>query len=308
MQRPIRSAWRRAACGLLLLGGLAPLAAGAQRLALSFDDGFDPRAEARAPAWNAALLHALDAAQVRAILYPAGARVDSPAGLALVADWGRAGHAIGNHTYRHASLAAPATSLGGFIADVERNEALLRDLPGWTARLRFPYLKEGDTAAKRDGLRAWLAAHHYASGAVSIDASDWYYDQRYDRWRAAHPGADPAPFRRAYLEHLWSRAQYYDGLSRRLLHRSASHVLLLHTNRINAEFLPAVIAWFRARGWTFVSPAEAYADPLYAQAPAQLPAGESLLWALARQAGLPGLRYPAEDDTYERPRLDRQGL
>ena len=30
--------------------------------------------------------------------------------------------------------------------------------------------------------------------------------------------------------------------------------------------------------------------------------------ALARQHGMPGLRYPAEDDVYEKPILDRLGL
>jgi hypothetical protein len=37
-------------------------------------------------------------------------------------------------------------------------------------------LKEGDTQPKRDGARQWLREHGYASGAVSIDTSDWYYD------------------------------------------------------------------------------------------------------------------------------------
>jgi hypothetical protein len=35
-----------------------------------------------------------------------------------------------------------------------------------------------------------------------------------------------------------------------------------------------------------------------------LPAGESILWALAKQHGVPGLRWPGEDDIYEKPLLD----
>jgi hypothetical protein len=93
-----------------------------------------------------------------------------------------------------------------------------------------------------------------------------------------------------------------------LLGRSADHVLLLHTRRINADFLSDIIAMFRARGWTLISPQQAYQDPLYAMQPLNLPAGESILWALARQSHVPGLRYPAEDDVYEKPILDRLGL
>jgi hypothetical protein len=37
-----------------------------------------------------------------------------------------------------------------------------------------------------------------------------------------------------------------------------------------------------------------------------LPAGESLIWALAKQSGKfdSELRYPGEDDVYENPRMD----
>ncbi len=311
MQQPIvvnlRAALRRIAV-ILTAMCLWPALAAAQSVALSFDDGLDPRSEPQAAAWNQAILKALADAHVHSILFAAGRNVDSPQGLALVRDWGIAGHAVANHTYSHLSLNAPGTPLPRFVADVARDEALLGQEPGWVRRLRFPYLKEGDTAAKRDGMRRWLHEHSYGSGAVSIDASDWYYDQRYAQWRGTHPAADPQPFRQAYLEHLWSRASYYDGLSQQVLGRSVQHVLLLHTRRINAEFLPQIIAMFRSRGWTIVPPEQAYADAVYAMQPATLPAGESILWALAKQAAVSGLRYPAEDDIYEKPILDRLGL
>jgi peptidoglycan/xylan/chitin deacetylase (PgdA/CDA1 family) len=277
----------------------------AQSVALSFDDGFDPREQPQAAAWNQALLHGLAKAKIKSILYAAGARVDSPAGLRLVENWGLAGHAVANHTYGHLNLAAAATPLGSFIADIERDETLLKGTPGWTPRFRFPYLKEGDTTSKRDGVRAWLDAHDYESGAVSIDTSDWYYNERYEEWRKTHPQADPSALRDAYLAHLWDRAVYYDGLSRELLGRSAKHVILLHTKRLNAEFVTDIVGMFRAKGWTIISASEAYQDPLYAMRPKVLPAGESILWSLAKQAGVTNLRYPAEDDIYEKPKLDR---
>lgn len=46
------------------------------------------------------------------------------------------------------------------------------------------------------------------------------------------------------------------------------------------------------------------ADPLYSRQLTALPAGESLLWALAKQEKAPDLRYPAEDGTYEKAVLD----
>jgi peptidoglycan/xylan/chitin deacetylase (PgdA/CDA1 family) len=296
--------WAIAVMGLCTF----PALAFAQSVALSFDDGFDPQNQPQAALWNQAMLDSLAKAKVKSIVYVAGRRVDSPAGLQLVEAWGRAGHEVANHTYNHPNLNKESTTLEAFVADIEKNETLLSAMPGWTRRFRFPYLKEGDTAAKRDGIHAWLGVHNYKSGAVSIDASDWYFDQRYAAWRKTHPADDASALKNAYLEHLWGRAVYYDGLSQKVLNRSAKHVLLLHLNRINAEFLPDIVAMFRSKGWKVISSSVAYRDPLYAMKPDVLPAGESILWALAKQKSLPDLRYPAEDGVYEKETLDRLGF
>ncbi len=285
-----------------------PIASRAQRLALTFDDGLDPREQPESASWNEAILSVLAKEKIKSILFAAGKRVDSEEGLALVKDWGRSGHEVANHTYSHLDFNSTQTTLEAFVTDVEKDEALLKKVPGWTRRLRFPYLKEGDTALKRDAFRRWLANHKYTSGAVSIDTSDWYYNNRYLSWKAAHPNDDPSRFRSAYLAHLWGRAVYYDGLSQSLFHRSVKHILLLHTNAINAAFLPDVISLFRSKGWAFVSPDEAYRDPVYEKKPTVLPAGESILWSFAKQNDFRDLRYPAEDDVYEKPLLDALNL
>jgi len=280
----------------------------AKSIALSFDDGLDPRYQPMAFSWNSSILEALSKAQIKSIFFPAGKLIDSPDGLKLVRAWGKAGHSVANHTYSHLDFCSEQMSLEQFIDDTERNETLLKDMPGWTKRLRFPYLKEGDTVSKRDGFRSWLTNHGYKSGAVSIDASDWYYNKRYLLQRKSLPEEDLSAFRTAYLNHLWSRTIYYDSLSEQVLNRSVKHVILLHTNAINAEFLPDIIAMYRSKGWDIISPAEAYDDPIYAMIPTELPAGESILWALAKQNGVNNLRYPAESDEYEKPLLDKLGL
>lgn len=300
--------WDRFIIFLIALSLWLPSIVQAQSIAISFDDGLDPRDQPLAFSWNASILEALSNAQIRSILFAAGKRVDSPEGLSLVRDWGKAGHAVANHTYSHLNFCSEQTMLKQFIIDTQRNEMLLKDMPGWVKRLRFPYLKEGETALKRDGFRSWLMNHGYKSGAVSIDASDWYYNKRYLAWRSSHPEEDPSPFRIAYLNHLWNRAVYYDSLSEKIFNRSVKHVLLLHTKAINAEFLPDIIAMFRSKGWKFISPEEAFEDSVYAINPMGLPAGESILWALAKQNGVKALRYPAESDIYEKPLLDKLGL
>lgn len=289
---------------LLLRPSLAP----AQTISFTFDDGFDPRKEPAAASLNAELLAGLARHRVTAMLFPAGRNVDTEAGRNLVAEWSRAGHAIGNHTFSHQSLGAKTMALAEFTADVQEAERLFSGIPGWTPRLRFPYLKEGDTAEKRDGMRAWMREHGYKPAPVSIDTSDWYYNERYQQLLKAGRTEQVPKLRQAYLDHLKDRAMYYDGLAKTVLSRRPSHVILLHTNALNAAFIGDVIEMFRSLGWSVIRPSAAFADPLYSREPRTLPAGESILWALASDAGVKDLRYPAEDGQYEKPILDKLGL
>ena len=63
-----------------------------------------------------------------------------------------------------------------------------------------------------------------------------------------------------------------------------------------------------ARGWKLISADEAFADPVFRRQPRIVPAGESLIHALAQERGGFALRYPGEDDVYEKPILDGLGL
>jgi peptidoglycan/xylan/chitin deacetylase (PgdA/CDA1 family) len=293
---------------VLLLGWLVPLVSAAQIIGLSFDDGLDPSRERRAAGWNARILRTLEKQHLHAIVFPSLKHIGGTAGLPLIERWSAAGHAVGNHTATHRSLASADVSLQDFTQDVQRADEALRGLPTYVPMLRFPYLKEGDSADKRDGMRAWMAEHGYRSAPVSIDTSDWYYNQRYLALQAAGRSEAVRRLTRAYVRHLLDRATYYDTLAREVLGRSPAHVLLLHVNAINAATLPAVIEGFRAKGWHFVAARTAFEDPLYRMQPDTLPAGESIVWALAKQRGTEGLRYPAEDASYERPLLQGQGI
>jgi hypothetical protein len=88
--------------------------------------------------------------------------------------------------------------------------------------------------------------------------------------------------KQAYIQHLLGRATYYDQLAIETLGYSPKHVLLLHVNAINAAFLTDVIQAFRVQGWQWIDTVDAYTDPMYQQRPNILPAGESIIWSLAK--------------------------
>jgi len=258
--------WLRAARrALVLMAGMLAVLSGAalaQTVAVTFDDGLDPRGEPRAAQWNAHLLDTLARHRVRAMFFPAGVVVDSPDGLALVRAWGQAGHAIGNHTYSHQAL-GPAMEVDAFWQDVEREQALLSSMPGWCPRLRFPYLNEGETPERNAHMMAVLAEHGYGVAAVTIAIDDWNYNMRFLQQADANPGLDISSYRKAYLDRLWKQASEQEAEWKKRLGRSPPHVLLLHTNALNTILLGDILDMFKQHGWTFVDPAAAFADPIY---------------------------------------------
>lgn len=292
----------------LALCAAPALARGRPAVAVTIDDAaWNAIPENRRDEADTRLLDSL--AGTRAFLFPIGRNVDNPRGAAILNRWNSAGHRIANHTYSHLRLTG-ATAPEAFEADVLRADDLLRTYSGFRKYFRFPALKEGETRPVRDRLRAFLARHGYRNGAVTIDASDWFYNQRLLARIRAGGGFDESRFRQPYLDHIRDRAQYYDRLSREVLGYTVPHVLLLHYNLLNALFLGDLLDMFRSRGWAILDAEEAFAHPIYRRLPDTAPAGESLLWALAKASGrFEGrLRYPAEDSTYERPLLDKLGL
>lgn len=67
---------------------------------------------------------------------------------------------------------------------------------------------------------------------------------------------------------------------------------------------------YKTNGWKLVDAEEAFTDPVFASKPEVVPAGESIIWSLAKQNGTiaKSLRYPAEDAVYENARMDKLGL
>jgi hypothetical protein len=261
-----------------------------------------------APYTDTACSRILGALPKKAALFAVGRNVDNPQGRAILDRWTKAGHILGNHTWSHKSY--NSADISWFEQDMLKSEALLQSWPSFRKFFRFPALKEGETAETRDAMRRFLADHGYRNGHVTIDASDWYYDLRLRERLAKEPGFAVTRYREPYLNHLWNRAGFYNDLSMKVLGRSIPHTILVHYNLINSLFLGDALAMFRERGWDVVSAEATFRDPVYMRQPKIAPAGESLLWALAKETGRFDaiLRYPGEDDIYEKPILDGLGL
>jgi hypothetical protein len=86
--------------------------------------------------------------------------------------------------------------------------------------------------------------------------------------------------------------------------------VLIHHSVLNALYLGDLLQALTDGGWKLIDASRAFDDPVFQREPKTIPAGESLVWALAKETGRfeSRLRYPGEDDVYENPKMDALGL
>lgn len=281
------------------------------KISFTFDDGAtNDIGDFKLEMWNQLLLDNLKKHNLRAILFSSGRNKETKKGKYVLSSWNNAGHLIANHTYSHPNFNSEIVSLTNFKSELVRNDTIINKYSNYIRYFRFPYLKEGNTVEKVNGFRQFLKQHDYKNGHVTIDASDWYIDSRLVNRLKENPKADISGFRDYYKNHLFNRASFYDSLAFQLTNRRINHVILLHHNLSAALFLDDLIKHFEANGWEVMNADDAYRDSIYKEIPNTIPAGESLIWALAKKSGKfeKVLRYPAEDGDYEKSLMDRLGL
>ena len=292
----------------------APQIAIAQSVALTFDDGPNLAETPRLSATqrNQAMLAALAKHGLKSALFvTAGYGADTPTGYALAKAWGDAGHAIGNHTVHHPDLNNASVSLAHYQQEILACDKIISTMPGYQKWFRYTYLREGNTPEKRDGMRNFLREQQYRNAYVSLDTSDWRFNEKLIEVLKRDSQADLSEIKLAYLAHIKQRALAYRELSYKLQGRDIPQVLLLHHNLVNALWLDDVIIQFKEMGWTFVTPALAFADPVYQLFPDRPVAGQSLLLSLAKTLGLgkfDGWLRLHDDGDFEMQVLKEKGL
>lgn len=281
------------------------------KIAFTFDDGQTAdMAQYKLEDWNGKLLGHLKKHTLKAILFSLGRNKNDAKGKYVLSSWDADGHLIANHTVNHPSFSGKNGTPERFEAELLANDSIIRHYSSYARYFRFPYLKEGNSHENIDAYRQILKKYGYRNGHVSIDASDWYIDQRLLSRLMENPKADLDGFRDFYKQHLMDRAKFYDSLAYSITGRRINHVILLHHNLAAALFLGDLIEHFKNNGWEVIDADRAYEDPIYKSEPKYVPAGESLIWSLAKESGKYEhvLRYPAEDGEYEKQIMDKLGL
>jgi peptidoglycan-N-acetylglucosamine deacetylase len=280
-------------------------------ISFSFDDG-NPNdiLNYKGEEWNAMIVDQLSKYKIKSVWFVGAKKLDNDKGKLLLWNWDNAGNIIANHTYNHVNYNDSLMTCNDFINEIQKCDLLINSYKNYQKIFRFPYLKGGNTIAKRDSLRSYFKQNGFKQGWVTIDASDWYINSRLINRLKENPQADIKAFRDFYINHIFDRAQYYNNLSKEINHRQIKHTVLLHFNLTSALFLTDLIERFKHEGWKVENYSEAIKDPIYKELPTSMPAEQSLIWSLAKQTGQYDnkLRYPGEDGEYEKDKMDKLGL
>lgn len=185
--------------------------------------------------------------------------------LALLKLWQQAGLELGNHTFAHNDY--NLVSFEQLKADVIAGEGLTKKLAKANGQpfryFRHPYLRRGDTKAKKDSLEAFLRERGYREAPVTVDNSDWLFSQAYDHALLQHNTSQASEVGRNYLTHMADYVAYYEAQSDSLFGRQIPQILLMHANTINADYSEKLLSLLKERGYTFISLDEALLDPAY---------------------------------------------
>jgi peptidoglycan-N-acetylglucosamine deacetylase len=139
-----------------------------------------------------------------------------------------------------------------------------------------------------------------SNGYVTVDNYDWYINGLLSKASRAGKQIDFNTLKEVYLDHIWTSIQFYDSVAKNTIGRSPKHVLLLHENDLSALYLTDLIDLLHQKGWTIISPREAYTDPIATSIPDVLFNGQGRIGALAKEKGIAAkeLIQSSEDEEY----------
>lgn len=233
--------------------------AGPREVALTFDDGPDPR-------WTPKILDLLKQEGAKASFFLVGGKMETHP--ELVRRIVREGHEVGIHTYTHPNIALISEERA--FLELNATQLLFQSITGRsTVFFRPPYSADSSPRNLAEILPIRMAQQlGYLTVGVDIDPEDW------DR-----PGTD------AILRRIKQQR------------RAGGSIILLHDaggdRRQTVEALPLILGYLKDRGDRIVSLSELMGEPLEAMMPPVKP-GESQVSLMVSGGGFRVLRILEE--------------
>ncbi len=188
-----------------------------------------------------------------------------PERAAILKLWLDAGVDLGNHTYAHKSHNQIPVSEAK--EDILKGERTIKELlvaqnkkPRY---FRHPFLHTGRDSVTRSTIYQFLDSLGYTVAPVTVDNAEWIFSAAYDKALVKNDSVLMKSVGQQYLSYMQSELRYFDWMSDTLFGRPIKQILLIHSNRLNSFYYPALCSMIRAEGYSFISLEEALKDEAY---------------------------------------------
>jgi len=179
--------------------------------------------------------------------------------------WLDAGLELGNHTFSHTDI--NKVLFEDFKEDLLKGEEITRPLAEERGikyeYFRHPYLRSGETEERMLKLRNFLKERNYRVAPVTIDNSEWIFAYAYN---LAYNNNDAELMNKLgedYVNYMIEKIKYWEDQSQKLFGRMIKHVLLIHANLLNANYLDELAKAIQKEGYKFITLDEALEDTAY---------------------------------------------
>ncbi len=183
----------------------------------------------------------------------------------LLKIWVDAGLELGNHTYSHPDF--HKCNIDSFILDFLKGEEITKTIykpnQSITRYFRHPFLHTGTTLEARHTFEKFLAEKNYAVAPVTIDNSDWIFSLAYDKSIANNDSTNAKKIAEAYIPYMLSKFEYFERNTIKIFNRPIKQILLLHANRLNADYIDKLAEVLKINGYNFISLKDALTDSAY---------------------------------------------
>ncbi len=180
----------------------------------------------------------------------------------LISEFVSAGNTLGNHTWTHPDY--NKITVEQFRNEVKKTEQLISPWKMKSKYFRFPYLDQGNSKEKLKKAERVLINMNYQNVSASINNDDFKYNNDYVNALSKDQFSAAKNIGEKYLNHIKERTFHFQRMAQKKFGRDVKHIILLHMNKINADYLNQLLDWYESQGWKFISIQDALTDPIYA--------------------------------------------
>jgi len=171
--------------------------------------------------------------------------------VSLIKSWDIPNVDLQNHSFSH--LSYHQTQNENFFNDIRFKNFLVKHYFQKDSTdfiyFRAPFNHIGERSTKTDSLLQFLAQENMLLAPFTIENSDYIYNKVYINYYENGEYEKAKSVGKLYLEHLKRSINYFEELSYETFGEYIPQILLIHSNRINADYFAEMILLLQNSGY-----------------------------------------------------------